>query len=569
VKEFSKLPVRQSNRIRVLVLTLLLFASAGCRENEPTASPVAPSTKTAVPAPPVATDSPGGLSGQYWWNDAVFYQIFVRSFRDSDDDGTGDLNGLIEKLDYLNDGDPNTSGDLGVTGIWLMPIAQSPSYHGYDVVDYLTVERDYGTNEDFQRLVEEAHKRGIKVLVDLVLNHTSNQHPWFEEARSGEDSPYRDYYVWSEDDPGYNSPWGSRAWHRLPSGYYYGVFWEGMPDLNYTNPEVTAEMREVTRFWLEDMGVDGFRLDGAKHLIEDGPQQEHTPATHEWLSDFRTFYKDVNPEAVTVGEIWSPTRDVVPYVGGELDLAFEFDTAGAMLNSAKYEDSSPILRAHRFITERYPFNQFATFLTNHDQARVMTELAGNVDHARSAASLLLTGPGVPFIYYGEEVGQIGGKPDENIRTPMQWNGGENAGFTDGATSWQPPQSNYQEVNVAAQSDDADSLLSHYRRLIQARSEHEAVRAGAWREVETDERRIYTSLRQSGDDIVLVVVNLSGEPISDYALFVDDGPLSTGVASEILTGVPVEPPALNANGGFDDYRPLDELAPYSIYLIQLY
>ncbi len=576
MKETGGDPVRHLHWPYFLILALILLAAVGCRENKATATAVSPTPDAASPIVQITTAAPGatatafpeGVSEPSWWNDAVFYQIFVRSFFDSNRDVKGDLNGIVEKLDYLNDGDAATTDDLGVTGIWLMPVTESPSYHGYDVVDYFSVERDYGTNEDFKRLVEEAHKRGIRVIVDLVMNHTSRQHPWFESARSEEDSPYHNYYVWSENDPGYKSPWGSRVWHRLPSGYYYGIFWEGMPDLNYENPAVTEEMREVVRFWLEEMGVDGFRLDGIKHLIEDGPKQENTPDTHEWLSEFHTFYKDVNTDAVTVGEVWSPTRDVVPYIGGELDLAFEFDTAEAMLRSAKYEDKNPILRAHRLITERYPPNQFATFLTNHDQERVMSQLAENVDHARTAASLLLTGPGVPFIYYGEEIGQVGAKPDQNIRTPMQWTDDDNAGFTSGLRAWQTPQSSYRDVNVVAQTDDPESLLSHYRRLVQARNDHEALRVGDWSEVEVENRRVYASLRHSDDETLLVLINLSGARISDYALGLDEGPLDEGVANEVLTAIAVNPPTLNANGGFDSYQPLEELAPYGMYIVQL-
>ncbi|MBE9472169.1 MAG: alpha-amylase, partial [Chloroflexi bacterium] len=243
----------------LLALFLALVSACVAPSAEPT-QPPATATPTATVTAPPPTSPPESAASSFWWNDAIFYEIFVRSFYDSDGDGVGDLNGLIEKLDYLNDGDPATTDDLGVTGLWLMPISQSPSYHGYDVADYLTVDDEYGTNEDFRRLMEEAHKRDIRVIVDLVLNHTSSQHPWFQSARDDVDSPYRDFYVWSEENPGYKSPWGGQVWHRTSSGYYYGIFWEGMPDLNYDNPAVTTEMEEVIRFWLEDMGADGFRL---------------------------------------------------------------------------------------------------------------------------------------------------------------------------------------------------------------------------------------------------------------------------------------------------------------------
>lgn len=569
-------------RLCVLTWVLLVVVVAACvtppaEPTQPlaTATPVPTVTvKVATPTPvskgPTATPTspPEIAPGPFWWNDAAFYEVFVRSFYDSDGDGVGDLNGLVEKLDYLNDGDPSTTDDLGITGIWLMPITQSPSYHGYDVTDYFAVDDEYGTAEDFSRLMEEAHKRGIRVIIDLVLNHTSYKHPWFKDARGDVNSPYRDFYIWSEENPGYKSPWGGTVWHRSGGDYYYGIFWEGMPDLNYKNPAVTAEMQKAIRFWLGDMDVDGFRLDAIKHLVEEGRTQESTPATHHWLRGFRTFYKGINPDAVTVGEVWSSTLEVVKYIGDQLDLAFEFNTAEAMLKSAKLEDRNYILRVHRQVAERYPPNQFATFLTNHDQGRVMSQLRENVDWAKSAASLLLTGPGVPFLYYGEEIGQVGDKPDENIRTPMQWSDEDNAGFSTAVIAWRAPQTNYRNVNVAAQAGDANSLLSHYRRLIHVRNEHAALRTGDWQKVEVGDKRIYAFLRHSDDETLLVLINLGDESISDYSLDLAEGLLSEGTASEVLTGALVGAPTVNADGGFDSYAPLSELAAYSTHIIRL-
>ena len=314
----------------------------------PTATVVPPSTAAPTPTQPPPTISPGapteplavspvgqdgtlvmGTSGQPWWNDTTFYEIFVRSFYDSDGDGIGDLNGLIGKLDYLNDGDPTITSDpstssghdLGVTGIWLMPIMASPSYHGYDVTDYYQVNPEYGTNEDFKRLIEDAHKRGIRVIIDLVLNHTSAEHPWFIESQEP-GSPKRDWYVWSNEEP------QGKGWHPGKNGgYYYGYFGEHMPDLNYKNPAVTEEMYKVVRFWLEQMGADGFRLDAVKYLYEDGKRIEHTPATHEWLKDFNKFYKGIAPQAFTVGEVWDDSGTAAKYVGDELDATFDFGLA--------------------------------------------------------------------------------------------------------------------------------------------------------------------------------------------------------------------------------------------------
>ena len=571
-------PVNDWRLFLCLTLVLLLSLAAAC--TAPVVEHVQPSTSTTPAAAAITPDNlSGGTDELFWWNDTIFYEIFVRSFYDSDGDGIGDLNGLIEKLDYLNDGDPTTTNDLGITGIWLMPITESPSYHGYDVVNYYGVDEEYGTNDDFVRLMEEAHKRGIRVIVDLVLNHTSWKHPWFVSAQKDVDSPYRDFYIWSDvdplhmgdpryRDPNYEGPLSTQGWHRCETGYYFGYFSQSMPDLNYRNPAVTDEMQKVIRFWLEDMNVDGFRLDAIKHLIEEGRELENTSSTHEWLGDFYPFYKGIDPEAMTVGEVWSPSTEVVKYIGDQLDLAFEFDMAWAIIFSVRFKDRSKVLYAHRLITERYPSNQFATFLTNHDQERVMNELNEDVNRAKVAASLLLTGPGVPFLYYGEEIGHVGGKPDENIRTPMQWSDGDNAGFTTAMIAWRPPQRNYYQVNVADQTDDPESLLSHYRRLIQVRNAHPALHLGEWQEVETEDKRLYAFLRHSDGDTLLVLINLGDEPIDNYSLSLEESPLRECSATEIFTDYTVSAPTLNPNGGFDSYTPLVELDAYGTYIVIL-
>ncbi|MFP4394606.1 MAG: alpha-amylase family glycosyl hydrolase [Anaerolineales bacterium] len=538
----------------------------------PTATPVPP-TETPLPAPtlsnpaearepvavsPVGLDGtlPTGADGQPWWNDVVFYEIFVRSFYDSDGDGVGDLPGLIEKLDYLNDGDPTTTDDLGVTGLWLMPVHQSPSYHGYDVVDYYQIDDEYGTNEDFLRLMEEAHARGIYVIIDLVLNHTSAQHPWFLESQDP-DSEKRDWYLWA-DEP------GRQGWHKGESGYYYGIFWDQMPDLNYENPEVTAEMQEIIRFWLEDMGVDGFRLDAIKHIVEEGDELENTPANHAWLESFYEFYKSVRADAFTVGEVWSSSREVVEYVGDEVDIAFEFDLADAFVSAAFRGRRTSAALAQSTVIDLYPDGQFATFLANHDQTRVRSRLL-NDEQAKLAATLQLTFPGVPFIYYGEEIGMQGAKPDENIRRPMQWTA--DGGFTTGAP-WRGYYEDVAERNVAAQTDDPDALLNHYRALIHLRNTHEALRIGAWTPIESHHSGVYAALRTSDEETLLVIANLKGEPIVDYALDLEEGPLAAGVQPTLLLGEGrLNAPIVAETGGFTGYAPLPVLESYQSYIIQ--
>ncbi len=535
---------------------------------QPTAEPPTPEPTLPPTAVPTVSPLPQGTGGLPWWNDTVFYEVFVRSFKDSDDDGIGDINGLISMLDYLNDGDPTTTDDLGVTGLWLMPIMDSPSYHGYDVVDYYTVNPEYGTNEDFQRLMEEAHKRGIRVIVDMVLNHTSRDHEWFVESRDPA-SEWHDWYVWSEDDPGFAGPWGQPVWYRTPTGYYYAVFWDGMPDLNYANPDVTEAMFEASRFWLEEMGADGFRLDAIKHLIEDGAVQENSDQTHAWLQGFYTFYKEVNPEALAVGEAWTSTREVLDYTGDEVDIAFQFDLAEDILTSAKRGTGTAVAQELANIVAAYPPGQYATFLANHDQNRVLDQLIGNEGKARVSASILLTSPGVPFIYYGEEIGMRGTKPDEDIRRPMQWTSDDiKVGFTAGSP-WRSPASDYEDRSVALQVDDPDSLFNHYRQLIHLRNAHEALRVGDWLAVESDPARVYAFLRTTENETVLVVINMSDEAINEYTLNLESGPLAAGATAVLLFGDgDVTSPTVNAAGGFSDYVPLAELPPFNTFVIDL-
>ncbi len=560
----------------VFLLTLLLLAA--CQETDapgPTAVPNTPAsnpeeTLAATALPPTSTPSPTatpdpfitGTNGNPWWNDVVFYEIFVRSFYDSDGDGIGDLNGIIEKLDYLNDGDPNTTDDLGITGIWLMPITVSPSYHGYHVVDYFQVDPDYGSNDDFLRLMDEAHARGIHVIVDLVTNHTSTAHPWFIESQDL-DSEKRDWYIWAEENPGYRGPDGQVVWHSNPSGYYYGVFGRETPDLNYENPNVTFAMFEAAKFWLDEMNVDGFRLDAIKHVVEEGEGQENTPSTHDWLQEFHQFYKAVNPDALTVGEAWTGTQQVVDYTGDEVDIAFQFFLAGDILNSAGAGLAPIFADTQQEIYDSFPPNQYATFITNHDQNRVMSQLRGDEAQARVAAAILLTGTGVPFIYYGEEIGMMGSKPDEDIRLPMQWaSNSPSVGFTEG-TPWRPAASDFPERSVARQTDKPDSLLSLYRDLIHLRNEHEALRVGDWTLVESGSPRLLTFLRQTESETVLVIINVNKNAVSaeNYSLELELDGAATAVS---LYG-------LQPNSNPDPtaaYTPYDEIPPQSTHIILL-
>ncbi len=530
-----------------------------------------------VPVAPV-TGLPQGTDGLPWWNDTVFYEIFVRSYMDSDADGNGDLNGLISKLDYLNDGDPETTSDLGITGLWLMPVNPSPSYHGYDVTDYYGINPQYGTLDDFKRLLDEAHQRGIRVIIDFVMNHTSSDHPWFQEAKDP-NSPRRNWYLWTDKLPGYKGPWGQDVWYASGDSYYYAIFYAGMPDLNYTYPGVRAEMEKAAHFWLDEVGVDGFRLDAAKHIIEEGQAQENTLATHAWWEEFHLAYKAANPQSLAVGEIWSSTDQVSQYLeGDELDLAFNFDLAGFIIKGVNSGSSFSITSSLDATSRTIPPSKFGTFLTNHDQNRLMTQVGEYPERAKAAAAALMTLPGVPFVYYGEELGMTGMKPDENLRTPMQWSAEANAGFTTADFPWKFANDDYQTVNVALQTGEPTSLLSWYRTLIRLRNNHAALRVGEYIQLETNSSQLLAFLRISQEETLLVCLNLSNQPVAEVSLSLRQGSLSgnyrvaslldlTPLGEKVKLAAPVITPA----GGFENYSPLPQgsaLPAYTSLVLQL-
>lgn len=506
----------------------------------------------------------------YWWNDAVFYEIFVRSFYDSNGDGIGDLKGLIQKLDYLNDGNPATHTDLGVTGLWLMPISESPSYHGYDVTDYRSIERDYGTLVDFHALIDSAHARGIKVVIDFVMNHSSSQHPWFVSSASSPTSPYRNWYTWSFNDPGYRGPWGQQVWYSRSGAYYFALFWSGMPDLNYANEAVKNEMFDVAKFWLETMKVDGFRLDAIKHLFEAGTVMENAPATFEFLKTFRQFYKSVQPEAMVVGEVWSGTNEIAPYADGtKIDLCFEFPLAETIINAVNAGQPSEVRSQMQKILQSYPALQYAPFLTNHDQDRVFGRFGQNTAKMKLAAAVYLTLPGVPFMYYGEEVGMIGNGADENKRRPMQWTHDANAGFTTGRP-WSALNGNYPAFNVQDLQADSTSLWQWYRRLISARNAHAALRRGDYASVSADRSDLYAFARRTNDEIIVVLHNFFTQNLGNPTLALGASNFSAGLhaVQDILSGKIIGTVLIDKAGGFSNWQPVADFPAQSTMLLRI-
>jgi len=536
---------------------------------------------------PDAAGTPAADLTPGWQHEIVFYLAFVRSFADSTTgplagDGVGDLRGMIERLDYLNDGDPTTTTDLGVTGLWLMPIAQSPSYHGYDATDYFAVDDEYGTADDFRELVAECHERGIRVLVDLVLNHCSDQHPWFIESMDPA-SDKRDWFVWRDEKPAQKGPWGQPVWHtradigrEAPSpeqadDAYYGVFWHGMPDLNYHNPEVTAEMYRIAEHWLTEMGADGFRLDAIMYLIENGDSLKNDPETIRWFRDFSAHVQRVKPNAFMVGEVWESSEQIARYIDesdtspAALDSCFDFPFAYAVMEGLRDGNAD---RIRKDLARSFDMHadRASSFLSNHDMDRSMPFMGNSVPKAKAAATLLLTGAGVPFVYYGEELGMVGRGPHENIRTPMPWTTNrETVGFTTG-TPWHRPNQDAAKVSIEAETGGADSLLSWYRGLIRLRTQNEVLRHGDLIMTSPHDTRVVAYVRAFEGRRVLVIVNATNKAVTDFRVDASglglnpDTAMTDPLSGERVNGVLPNHPDL--------WRPISTIRPYASHVIAL-
>ena len=487
-----------------------------------------------------------------WYMDAVFYQLHVKSFADSNGDGIGDFPGLTSKLDHLE--------SLGVDCLWLQPMYPSPfKDDGYDISDYTNVHPSYGTLKDFELFLHEAHNRGLRVIIELVLNHTSDQHVWFQEARSATDNPRRDWYVWSDTDEKYrgvriifiDTELSNWAWDPVSKAYYWHRFFSHQPDLNFDNPAVREEIWNVMKFWL-DLGVDGFRVDAVPYLVErEGTSCENLPETHAILKDLRTRLDAHFEDKVLLAEANMWPEDVGPYFGDgdEFHMSFHFPIMPRMFMAVRLEDRKPLID----IIERTPpipeGCQWGLFLRNHDELtlEMVTEferqymldeyakdprarinlgirrrlaplMDGDRRRVELMSALLLSLPGSPILYYGDEIGMgdnvfLGDR--NSVRTPMQWNGGVNGGFStaDPERLWLPLISNavygYQSVNVASQERNPTSLLNWTRRLMEVRRSTRAFGRGSIEFIKPANHRVLAFTRTLNRETILVVSNLAG------------------------------------------------------------
>jgi maltose alpha-D-glucosyltransferase/alpha-amylase len=490
-------------------------------------------------------------SNPLWFQTAVFYEIHLRGFFDGTGDGHGDFRGLIEKLDYLQ--------WLGVDCIWLLPMYDSPGRDGgYDIGDFYSVHEDYGSIEDARAFIDAAHERGMRVIADLVMNHTSSAHQWFQEARSDPASPKRDWYVWSDDPTRYaqariifiDSESSNWTWDDKAGAYFWHRFFHHQPDLNYDNPEVREAMLDVLRFWL-DLGLDGFRLDAVPYLFErEGTNCENLPETHAFLKVVRTIVDDEYPDRVLLAEANQWPADVVEYFGegDECHMAFNFPVMPRMFMAVRREEAAPILEILAQ-TPRIPGNcQWGLFLRNHDELTlemvsdeerdymyteyakdprmklnlgIRRRLAPLLDNGRDEIELmtaiLFSLPGSPVLYYGDEIAMgdnvyLGDR--DGVRTPMQWTQDRNGGFSraDFAQLYAPPLMDpvygYQAVNVEAQLRTPTSLLRWLRRFIALRKEHPVFGVGTFEALTPGNPKIFASIRTYEDDVVLCVHNLA-------------------------------------------------------------
>ena len=447
-----------------------------------------------------------------WAENAVFYQLFVRSFYDSDNDGIGDFNGVAKKVDYLK--------ELGVDAVWLMPIMEAESYHGYDITDYRKVEPDYGTMEDFQNMLNVLHENGIRVILDLVVNHTSRECEWFKEAINDENSKYRDYYFIYTQRPESTS---GITYKKDLGIYYYANYSATMPDLDYSNTQVREEIKDITGYWL-DMGIDGFRLDGAKE-IDVNPE-----ITHDWWKEFTTYVSQKSPGAFVVGESWIPnTKRLAEYysdMNSSFNFWFEYVVEQSLKDGKKTDFVAGLNEAKQMYQEaanadesvnKYPID--STMIGNHDFYRFASRVDGDIAKIKMGAALLLTLPGTPFIYYGDELGQLGIGGDQYKREGFDWNksaAGEGVIDLYTATGGAKVRFMLPDDGISYEEESADdnSVFSYYKKLISIRKDNKIMFTGD-----------YKTRGYKGD---LYAYTISGEGVGDKLLVVHN--MGDGAAS---------------------------------------
>jgi alpha-amylase len=407
--------------------------------------------------------------------------------------------------------------------------------------------------------------------VDMVLNHSSSQHPYFQAALHDTTSPYRSWYRWSATKPAERGPWGQDVWVKSPvrDEYYYAVFYSGMPDLNYGNAAVVEEAKKIGRFWLRDMHVDGFRLDAVSYLSEDHGRLQHSPGTHAVLHDYEQYLRGLKLDVFTVGEVYAPIDTVLPYYPDQLVSYFAFEVADSIVAGVA-RGSAPNLLAPALRLQRdAPAGRWSPFLRNHDQPRTRSELGGDMAKTKLATLLLLTMPSMPFLYYGEEIGMTGTKPDERLRTPMQWTSAPGAGFTQGRP-WERLADDSATITVAQEDNDPSSLLNLTRRLIHLRDSHPALSSGTIVPLETNQPAVTAYLRRSGTHAALVVANLGNTPLDRVTLAAAAGALPAGqwTLHDLLGATHGAPWRIERNGAVSGYVPVATLAPKMGYLFEL-
>ena len=439
---------------------------------------------------------------------AIYYEIFVRSYADSDNDGIGDINGITSKLDELK--------ELGVQGIWLTPIFKSPSYHKYDVTDYYLIDPEYGTISDFKNLVSEAHKRNIKVIVDLPVNHTGKAHEWFYQdvEKIKTEKNYEPFYrIVKNVDKDINfksTAMGHKSWNKIDDEYsYYAIFWDQMPDLNFSNQKVRDEIIKIAKYWIQETNIDGYRLDAAFHIYGKGEYPKEVNNYEEnikWWNEFRTSLMKIKEGVYIIGEVWQDTSQISKYFK-VFDSNFNFAVsekgiikAISSKNGKQFgEMLEKIYEKYDEITSTYID---APFLTNHDQNRIASILQ-DVEKQKLASSILLTLPGNPFIYYGEELGMQGRKPDESIREPYPW--GDNT-----QTNWEEIYFNLDTKNIKEQKADKNSIYNHYKEWINIRKNSDELKYGDFKLLDIEDKEILAFERKYNNSKITVIHNLSSE-----------------------------------------------------------